>query len=154
MRPSTFVRAMWVFSDRAGESWPTAEVLKRLKRISVGIQYFISSPSRSSFRLVNQDLGALLLTPALHTGEELSQFGHEKAGLSSRRRLVPRNAIIVIGVLLLRKLDETHSSKHVDAASGCVVKDVVGIAGNFGGRDLLATPGVKNEQARRHPGGD
>src|SRR5665213_201195 len=40
MRPSTFVRATWVLSDKAEVSCPTAKVFKRS---SVGMQYFIRS---------------------------------------------------------------------------------------------------------------
>src|SRR6516225_9400107 len=53
MRPSTFGRPMWVFSDKAEDSWPTA---KPFNSSSVAMQYFILSP----LFCLHQDFGWLL----------------------------------------------------------------------------------------------
>src|SRR5579864_82348 len=43
----------------------------------------VTDLTHASFCLVDEDLGGLLVT-ALHTSEEFSEFGHEKAGLGAR----------------------------------------------------------------------
>src|SRR6266516_4258830 len=92
-----------------------------------------------SFRLVHEDLGALL-----------APVGYEEAGSSAPGYWVACKPVIVIGILLLQDINETLSADDVDAASAGVVEKVVRVTDDFGRRDCLATLRIKDEQAGRH----
>src|SRR5438445_5532352 len=100
--------------------------------------------------LIHADFGALL-TLLLYSREKLSPFGDEQARLCVRWSGVTRNPVIVIGIFLLENFQETLACEHVDSASARVVEQIVRRAGNFAGRDFLASCRIKDEQPRRHP---
>src|SRR5438132_13789657 len=77
--------------------------------------------SHSSFRLVHEDLGALL-APVGHRGEKFPPVGYKKAGSRAPWYVVACKPVIVIGILLLQDIDETLTADDVDAASAGVVE--------------------------------
>src|SRR5437867_1931567 len=80
--------------------------------------------SHSSFRLVHEDLTALL-APVGDRGEKFSPVGYEKAGSSAPWYGVACKPVIVIGILLLQDINETLTADDVDAASVGIVEKIV-----------------------------
>src|SRR4051794_28619223 len=89
-----------------------------------------------------------LVAAVRYSHEEFSPVWHEEASPRARCGRMMSDAIVVIGVLLLEDVQEALPADHVDPASTCVIKDIVGIADDFDRRGLLPGFGVNHQHAR------
>ena len=62
--------------------------------------------------------------------------------------------VVMVGISLLENIKGTLTGENVDTPSSRVVKEIVRIAGDFGGSDFLSAFGIKDEQSRWRPSSD
>src|SRR6266699_2872461 len=161
MRPLTFARAMRVFSDKAEDSCATAKLFK-FKRSSVAMQYFIlvsatvlkfATPGSLNGHRVRERGDHIRPASFAHhfvSYTRISAFGLPRTEtknfpISGTNRPVPvpggrritRNPVIVIWIFPLENLQEVLLGEDVHAAFARVVEQVVRVASNFIGGDLL-----------------